>query len=204
MIVEGVAAEPKSATFRLATPAGAVLSPLRPSDEVALASFFDSLTSRTRQFYSVAEPRAEARTRCSAIARYDKLCLLLRERGLVIALAEFSFDLVPADVDRFKRYGLTLHADRDCRWGLCVSDEWQRRRVGTALATSSFDLARRFGRDRVILWGGVQVANAGALRYYRKVGFAELGQFTNDAGIDSTDMLRPLGERERHNTELQR
>ena len=55
-----------------------------------------------------------------------------------------------------------------------------------------FDLARRFGRDRVILWGGVQVANTGALHYYRKVGFAELGQFTNDAGIASIDMLRPL------------
>lgn len=193
MTLEGVAADPDSATFYLTTPPGAVLSPLRPLDEAALASFFNSLSSRTRQFYSVTEPRSEARARCAAIAQYDKLCLLLRERGLVLALAEFSFDLVPTDIDRFTRYGVTLQPGRDCRWGLCVSDEWQGRGVGTALAAPSFDLARRFGRDRVILWGGVQAANAGALRYYRKVGFTEIGRFTGDAGIDSIDMLRPLG-----------
>lgn len=193
MIVQRVAADPASATFQLTTPAGAVLSPLRPSDEPAVASFFDNLSSGSRRFYSVSDPQTEAHTRCSAIARYDKVCLLLREGGLVMALTEFSLDLVPAEFARFTRYGLTLDADRDCRWALCVSDEWQRRGVGTALATISFDLARRFGRERVILWGGVQVANAGALRYYRKVGFRELGQFTNVAGIDSTDMLRMLG-----------
>ena len=194
MTLEGIAADPASATFCLATPSGAVLSPLRPSDEVALASFFDGLSSRTRQWYSVTDPRTEARDRRSAIARYDKLRLLLRGGGRILALAEFSFDLVATDIERFTRYGVTLRPGRDCRWGLCVSDEWQGRGVGTALAAPSFDLARRFGRDRVILWGGVQSANAVAVRYYRKVGFTEIGQFTNDEGIASIDMLRALAE----------
>jgi GNAT superfamily N-acetyltransferase len=194
MTLEEVVADPDCATFYLHTPGGAVLAPLRPSDEAALASFFDGLSSRTRQFYSVTDPLTEARDRCAAIARYDKLRLLLREGGLVVALVEFSFDLVITDIDRFVRYGVTLHPDRDCRWGLCVSDERQGRGVGKALAVPSFDLARRFGRDRVILWGGVQVANAAAVRYYGKVGFTEIGQFTNDAGVASLDMLRTLGE----------
>lgn len=194
MTLEEVVADPDCATFHLGTPGRAVLSPLRPSEEAALASFFDGLSSRTKQFYSVTDPLTEARDRCSAIARYDKLRLLLREGGLVVALVEFSFDLVTTDIDRFVRYGVTLHPGRDCRWGLCVSDEWQGRGVGKALAAPSFDLARRFGRDRVILWGGVQVANVAAVRYYGKGGFTAIGQFTNAAGIDSIDMLRTLGE----------
>jgi GNAT superfamily N-acetyltransferase len=142
----------------------------------------------------VTDSRTEARDHCSAIAQYDKLRLLLRGGGLILALAEFSFDLVATDIVRFTRYGVTLRAGHDCRWGLCVRDEWQGRGVGTALAAPSFELARRFGRDRVILWGGVQSANAAAVRYYRKIGFTEIGQFTNDQGLDSIDMLRALAE----------
>lgn len=194
MTLEEVLADPSSATFYLSAPSRAVLAPLRTSDEAALASFFNGLSNWTKRFYSVADPLNEARDRCAAIAKYDKLCLLLREGGRVVALVEFSFDLVATDIERFVRYGVALHPGRDGRWGLCVSDEWQGRGVGQALAAPSFDLARRFGRDRVILWGGVQVANVAAIRYYGKVGFTEIGQFTNGAGIDSIDMLRTLGE----------
>lgn len=194
MSLEEVAADPASATLRLGMPIGAVLSPLRASDETALAVFFDGLSSRTRQFYSVTDPGIEARSRCSAIARYDKLRLLLWEGGLILALVEFSFDIVTNDIARFARNGVTLRPGRDCRWGLCVTDEWQGHGVGTALAAPSFDLARRFGRDRIILWGGVQMANAAAVGYYRKIGFTEIGQFTSGDGIASIDMLRALGE----------
>ncbi len=193
MTLEEVAANPASATFHLTTPAGAVLSPLRPSDEAGLAAFFDGLSTRTRQFFSVTDPGTEARDRCSAIARYDKLRLLLLGGDAILALVEFSFDLVAADIDRFAGYGTPLRPGCDCRWGLCVSDEWQGRGLGTALAAPSFDLARRFDRDRVILWGGVQQANVTAVRYYRKVGFTETGQFVNAEGIASRDMLRALG-----------
>lgn len=156
--------------------------------------WLNGLSNRTRRFYSVNDPVTEARGRCAGIARYDKLCLLLRDEGSLVALVEFSFDLVDTDIERFQQYGVTLHPGRDCRWGLCVSDEWQGRGVGTALAAPSFDVARRFGRDRVILWGGVQAANAAAIHYYDSVGFTEVGQFTDDAGVESMDMLRSLAE----------
>ena len=193
LTIAGVAADPASATFPLDTPEATIFSPLHASDEAALASFFERLSRRTRRFYSVTDSRHEAGDRCSAIARYDKLRLVLRGGGLILALVEFSFDLVATDIERYARYGVGLRPGRDCRWGLCVSDEWQGRGVGTALAASSFDLARRFGRERVILWGGVHAANGAAIHYYNKVGFEEMGRFTND-GIDAIDMLRGLGE----------
>ena len=110
---------------------------------------------------------------------------------MILALAEFSFDLVATDIERFARYGVGLRPGLDCRWGLCVGDEWQGR-SWAALSAASFELARRFGRERVILWGGVHAANEAAIHYYRKVGFRETGRFANDEGIDSIDMHREI------------
>jgi GNAT superfamily N-acetyltransferase len=191
-IVERIAAKPESATFPLATPERAILSPLSQADEPALASFLDHLSDRSRRFYSVADSSTEARERCLGIAAYDKLRLVLRAEGVILALSEFSFDLLPSDIDRFARHQMVLHPGRDCRWGLCVTDAWQRRGIGTAIAAASFDLARSLGNQRAILWGGVHTGNHSAISYYREIGFAEVGRFVNDRGIESIDMFRAL------------
>ncbi len=190
-----VAADPGCATFSIEMPEKAILEPLSSSDEEALAVFFEELSQQTRRFYSVTDAESLAHEHCAAIAQYDKLRLVLRSpiKGPIVALVEFSFDLTAGDVDRFATHGHGLRPETDCRWGLCVADEWQGRGVGTALARPSFEIARRFGRERIILWGGVHAANSTAVCYYRKVGFTEAGRFTNDDGIDCVDMLRQLG-----------
>ena len=112
-------------------------------------------------------------------------------QGPIVALVEFSFGLTAADLQRFATYGVSLSPDTACRWGLCVADEWQGRGVGKALASASFEIARRFGRESLILWGGVHAANANAVQYYHTVGFTEVGRFTNDDGVACIDMPRP-------------
>ena len=190
-----VAADPGGATFSVEMPEKATLKPISSSDEKALAAFFRELSHQTRRFYSVTDAESLAHDHCAAIARYDKLRLVLRSatKDPIVALVEFSFDLTAGDVERFASHGCDLRPETDCRWGLCVADQWQGRGVGTALAHPSFEIARRFGRERIILWGGVHAANSTAVRYYRKVGFAETGRFANDDGIDCVDMLRQLG-----------
>ena len=187
---------PGSATFSVSLPPKATLSPLAASQEEQLAVFFDGLSPQTRRFYSVTDGRRLAHEHCAAIARYDKLRLVLQSPGpgAIVALVEFSFDLTADDVKRFASHGVDLRQATDCRWGLCVMDEWQRRGVGAELAPPSFEIARRFGRKRIILWGGVHVANSTALRYYRKVGFIEAGRFMNNEGVACVDMLRELGK----------
>ena len=196
LTLKSVAADPQCATFSLETPHKAILEPLSSSHEEALAAFFGDLSHQTRRFYSVTDGGRLAHEHCAAIARYDKLRLVLRnaDEGAIVALVEFSFDLTDGDLERFATYGLGLRPETDCRWGLCVADEWQGRGVGTAMAPPSFEIARRFGRERVILWGGVQAANSTAVIYYRTVGFTATGRFTNDDGIECVDMLRQLGE----------
>lgn len=173
-----------------------MLVPLTARHEDALTAFFDGLSTRTCRFYSVVEAGERvARAHCAAIAKYDKLRLVLvADAGTIIALVEFSFDVPLGDVHRYARHGLQLDPMTDCRWGLCVSDAWQGQGIGTALAPPSFEIARRFGQHRVILWGGVHVDNEAGVRYYRKVGFAEVGRFTSHDGVVRIDMLCDVGE----------
>jgi len=193
--LQSILVDPGPVTFSVSMPRTGILRPLSASQETQLAAFFDALSSQTRRFYSVTDGRSLAHAHCTSIARYDKLRLVLQDvsQGVIVALVEFSLDLTGAEVERFATYGISISPERACRWGLCVADKWQRQGVGRELASASFAIARRFGRECVILWGGVHAENANAVQFYRTVGFMEAGRFTNDDGVACIDMLR-LGE----------
>ncbi|MEU2180061.1 GNAT family N-acetyltransferase [Streptomyces thermolilacinus] len=53
-------------------------------------------------------------------------------------------------------------------------------------------MARRFGRNRIILWGGVLADNQRAIRFYEKQGFRTVGSFTGADGAESLDMMLDL------------
>jgi hypothetical protein len=50
-------------------------------------------------------------------------------------------------------------------------------------------LAGRFGKERIILWGGVLADNLPARRFYLKMGFEGVVSFTNAAGSECLDMI---------------
>ena len=56
------------------------------------------------------------------------------------------------------------------------------------------EVARRFGRRRIILWGGVHASNRRALRFYDKSGFVRVGSAYRAEGAseDCFDMLLDL------------
>jgi GNAT superfamily N-acetyltransferase len=107
-------------------------------------------------------------------------------------LFEFSFGIPPGDHFRFGLYELSLDEARDCRFGPCVRDDQQGRGLGSALMPAMFDIARRFGKQRVFLWGGVYAENHAAVAFYRKHGFAEIGRFCDMDDKVSLDMIREL------------
>jgi len=181
----GVAADPGTATAELVLPSGTalVLRPLEPRDRGGLASFFDGLSARSRLYGGVSgDTVAQALEHCDAIGRYDKLRLALCTGDRRIAgLLELSFDVVAADVERFLGYGVDLGA-RDARFGLCIADAMQGTGAAALASTATFDVAKTFGRNRLILWGGVRDGNVRARRFYRKLGFADLGTWLEPGG----------------------
>ncbi len=105
-----------------------VLRPLDASDLQGLTVFLERLSPETRHFCIYpGYDRTAAREFCDAINRYDKLRLVLDEpsSGKIIGLLEYSFDIPEGDFKRFANYAVQLNAATDCRFGPCLSDDYQ-------------------------------------------------------------------------------
>jgi diamine N-acetyltransferase len=186
LTLEAVAAEPGmiTSTFVLLSGERVIFRPLLPADVDRLTHFLENLSPQTRRFWShPSYDRVTAQTLCDAIGRYDKLRLVaVSEDERIIALFEFSMDLVESDIERFRGYGIELHNETDCRFGPCVADDYQGTGLGRILFPPTVEIARRFGQQRILLWGGVFVENERAIRYYERLRFQRIGEFIKDAG----------------------
>ncbi|MFD0885969.1 GNAT family N-acetyltransferase [Streptosporangium algeriense] len=196
LTLTAVAEDPLVLTRRLNLNDGSevVFRPLTRTDTERLADFLEGLSAESRRLSTFdGYDLGAARKLCDAIARYDKLRLVLEDvlSGRIVGLVEFSLDPHPADIARYREAGIHLAAT-DCRFGPTLADDYQGRGVGTRIFPLVADVARRFGRKRVILFGGVLADNPRAIRYYEKHGFRRVGSFIGKDGAQSFDMILDL------------
>ncbi|GAA4321733.1 RimJ/RimL family protein N-acetyltransferase [Actinomadura luteofluorescens] len=166
--------------------------PLARTDAESLAGFLAGLSSETRRFSTFdGYDLAAARELCAAIARYDKLRLVLEEEASarIVGLLEFSLALTQGDVERYRQAGIHLNEETDCRFGLTLSDDQQSKGLATLVFPLICEVAWRLGKRRIILWGGVLADNPRAIRFYEKNGFQRVGPFTGPDGRTSLDMI---------------
>jgi len=195
LTLASVAAEPATVTSHLVLPTGAaiVFRPLALDDDGALANFLQNLSPQTRRFSTYPSyDRVAAQDMCAAINRYDKLRLVATSGPQIVALFEFSFGIVADDIKRYQGYGIALDERNDCRFGPCLADDYQDQGLGSQLLPCMIDIARRFGKQRMLLWGGVLADNARAIRYYEKNGFRLLGKFWDNQGEECWDAMLEL------------
>lgn len=196
LTLTAVAENPRVLTRRLdlADGPGLVLRPLVHADADRLAAFLEGLSAASRRLSTFeGYDLACARELCEAIARHDKLRLVLDEvpSKKIVGLLEISLQLHPSDIARYREAGIRLQPT-DCRFGPTLADDYQGRGVGTQVFPLVVDVARRFGKKRIILWGGVRADNPRAIRYYEKHGFRTVGSFTDADGARALDMLLDL------------
>ncbi len=192
LTLHSVAVDPSSVTWSTKLPSGraGLLRPLVATDEPPLATFFEGLGTASRLSYDVDEPAAHAAQMCEAIDRYDKLRFILEgQSGTIQGIFEFSFGLPEGDRNRYRSYGLELQPGTDVRFALCIADALQGQGVARLLWPHLTDVARGFGCTRIILWGGVYASNEPALRFYRRLGFSEVGQFACRDEQECIDMI---------------
>jgi len=199
LTLAAVAADPERVTFPVRLRDGTALEyrPLVAADADALTAFVESLSPLTRSRWNLSGyDRVAAEEMIDAIARYDKLRLVAVDpedpQLGICALFEFSFGIPRHECERYAGYGITLDEAHDCRFGPCVRDDMQRRGLASALMPPTLAIVRRFGKSRVILWGGVLATNAPAIAFYLRHGFVELGRFATQDGLSSIDMLREV------------
>ncbi|MET9934918.1 hypothetical protein, partial [Streptomyces sp. NPDC006324] len=124
-----VADDPLVLTSRLTSNdgSGMLFRPLVGADADRLAGFLGSLSVESRRLSTFdGYDLATASELCDAIARYDKLRLVLEEvpSGRIVGLLEFSFDLHAGDIARYREAGIRLSAT-DCRFGPTLADDYR-------------------------------------------------------------------------------
>lgn len=195
-----IAEDPRVLTYstNLSDGSVAILRPLIHTDAERLALFLCGLSPETRRFSTFdGYGLAAARDLCAAIARYDKLRLVLEDTtsGTIAGLFEIGLAITAGDRARYQAAGVHLTETTDCRFGPTLADAYQGRRIGTLTFPLVTDVVRQLGRTRIILWGGVLADNAHAIRFYEKNGFRHIGSFTGPDGHRSMDMMLDLHSR---------
>jgi len=125
-----------------------------------------------------------------------RMIAVLREDGDEKVIAYFILQLgVGAhELQRYSSVGIALDPALDCLVAPSVADAYQSQGLGSLLMPHVFAVARRLGRRRVVLMGGVYQANERAVHFYKKMGFQAVGTFASSEHPDrpSYDMYLDL------------
>ena len=171
-----------------------LLRPLLPTDVEKLTRFLQRLSEKTRRLSTFESyDSTTAQELCDAINRYDKLRFALEsEKKEIVGLFEFTLEIPGGDIERYKSYGITLSSSTDCRFGPTLADDYQDKKVGSQIFPFMVMIAKQFGKQRMILFGGVLADNPRAIHFYEKNGFTRMGSFKNQDGQDCLDMMKIL------------
>lgn len=147
--------------------------PLRHDDVDALQKFFECLSESTRRFATYPSYDLPcAQQFCDEINEHNNLRMVATvPNGKIIALFEFNLSLEEFNINRYRKYGVELHSDRDIQFAPCIVDEYQNQHLGTKILHLMIDLAKRLGKKRMIFWAGVLIDNKQAIRFYEKNNF---------------------------------
>lgn len=111
--------------------------------------------------------------------------------GSIVAYAVIRLGYLEHDADRLRSFGLAPDHFTDVTYAPSVADRWQGLGIGYHLVQFIEAELKIIGRQRVILWGGVQQENENAVRYYLKNGFIILGTFEYNG--PNYDMVKTIG-----------
>ena len=184
---------PKLYTWDLQIQSGEkiTLRPLLHSDIEGLTSFLENLSTETRRLSTFdGYNKVTATGFCDAISKYDKLRFVLENQNReIVGLIEFTLDIPQNVIDTYTTYGITLDTENTCRFGPTLADKYQSQGLGSLMFPYVVKIAKLLGKKNIILYGGVFADNFRAIKYYEKSGFKIAGEYNNDEGDETIDMI---------------
>lgn len=163
---------------------------VRPTDTNALHTYFRSLSPETRRRFGPHDfDEHTARTICEGQMHRCTAYIGLHE-GAIIAYAIVLQGYTRGDYQRYLAYDLPMSDEHDYTLAPSVADAWQSQGVGNQLYAFIEEELRQKGAQKIVLWGGVQLSNQRAVRFYLKQGFRTLAQFEHQG--TNLDMVHRL------------
>lgn len=156
---------------------------LESTDAAKLTAYFNGLSDQTKQYFAPHSFIEETVRHICKTLNPNELVRLIATSGAdqtIIAYTLLLAGATPSDMARYDALGIPVNTETDYSIAPSIADAYQSRGLGNHLMSKVLTIARAMNKQRIILWGGVQARNERALRYYRKHGFVEVGQFEND------------------------
>lgn len=166
-------------------------------DARILGRYFLSLSDDTKRRYGPHPfDQATADTLC-AETDYDHTLRILMTKGTgadeqVIAYFILVLGVWDADRERYSKLNRPLDVTTDCTLAPSLADAYQSQGIGNIVMQHVIEIARRLGKTRMVLWGGVQATNERAKKFYTKHGFKHVGDFESPPGRNNHDMIMQL------------
>jgi GNAT superfamily N-acetyltransferase len=166
---------------------------VKPKDVLPLKQYFDNLSSTTKSRFGP-HPFDLQTTEAICKQEYSSyqafICL---DKSNIIAYAVVFKGYTEGERYRFKQYSIKPNQEKDYTLAPSVADAYQSKGIGTSLFDYIEAELRKQGAEKIVLWGGVQLTNQRAVRFYLKHGFRTLGEFDHN-GLDNLDMVKYLND----------
>lgn len=171
------------------------MRPMRPDDVVGFTEYLTGLSPASRRrFGPHLHDQATAEAICAALAPTDILRMIgtVPHNGgeRIISYILLKHGVWDGDRKRYEMLGIPLYPDTDSTLAPSVADDYQNQGVGSLMMEHLIQSAKKLGRQRIVLWGGVAEANLRAVHFYTKWGFRKVGEF--DTGENNHDMILDL------------
>jgi len=164
-----------------------ILRPLKSTDEQDLGDYFLSLSDKTKGFFGPHPfDRETAKKLCKEIDKTSILRLVAISANKIVGY----FILLPGMSQSSKKRYANLNEKEVCSIAPSIADEFQSKGLGTKMMMYTIDIARRMGKKKMILSGGVQTRNQRGVHFYKKFGFKIVREFQTE--LKNYDMVLDL------------
>ena len=186
-----------SEAVELPTGEKAMLRPLTRNDARILGPYFLSLSDDTKRRYGPHPFDQATADKLCAENDYAHTIRMLATTGSgdqeqVIAYFILVMGIEEGDRERYAKLQMPLDVITDCTLAPSVADAYQSKGVGNIIMRHGIATARRLGKRRMVLMGGVQTTNTRAKNFYTKYGFQHVGDFESPPGRNNHDMILSL------------
>lgn len=165
--------------------------PVCTEDLVGLIRYFEGLSETTRSYYG---PHSFDESTLKSICEgsYDDCrAFVAEEEQSIIGYAVIKRGYSEGEWYRFPDYAIEMDSENHFLFAPSIADAHQSKGIGGLLLSTVEKQLQIIGATHIVLWGGVQMRNQQAVRYYEKHGFVRLGQFHHD-GLDNWDMMKEI------------